>query len=77
MSHFQNMGGINENYFQTFNKEQVLAVCKQAITTAVKQPSADNMPDSDYDLAVRYVSNKGELPTHGIHLWIGEQVKSM
>ncbi|WP_245998122.1 hypothetical protein [Siminovitchia terrae] len=46
---------------------------EKAITTAMKQPGKDKITDPDYDVKVEYESKEGELPTHELHLWLGEK----
>ncbi len=44
-----------------------------ASTTAVKQPGKVDITKPEYDVMVEYKADEGELPTHGIHLWLGKE----
>lgn len=77
LSPFENYGGMNEEYSLSFEGKDELEVFERAIKTAVKQTSSHNNSEPDYDMLVEYASREGDLPTHGIHMWIGETVKFM
>ncbi len=66
-------GGMNEDILFTFTDQQSLKVFKEAIATAVKQHGIVNMVEPEYDIMVVYESSEAEMPTHGIHLWLGEK----
>lgn len=71
-------GRMNEDTFLTLKDEQSLKIMEQAITTATKQPGKVEVAEPEYDVMVGYQSKEGELPTHGIHLWLGkDNEKSM
>lgn len=69
VSKSEGLGGINEESFISFKDRKSIAVFEKAITSAVKQSGNADISKPEYDIAVEY---KGELPSHGIHLWLGE-----
>lgn len=69
VSKSEGLGGINEESFISFKDRKSIAVFEKAITTAVKQSGNADIEEPEYDIAVEY---KGDLPAHGIHLWLGE-----
>lgn len=69
VSKSEGLGGINEESFISFKDRKSIAVFEKAITSAVKQSRHADISKPEYDIAVEY---KGELPSHGIHLWLGE-----
>ncbi|MBP2243265.1 hypothetical protein J2Z40_003864 [Cytobacillus eiseniae] len=78
ISESKGFGGMNEETIQTFKDKKSLDIFKMAITTAIKQPQQAEIAEPEYDVMVEYESDKGELPTHGIHLLLGkENEKSM
>ncbi|RBP93190.1 hypothetical protein DFO70_106325 [Cytobacillus firmus] len=72
VSKSEGFGEINEDKFLSFNDRKSIAAFEEAITTAVKQPGNADISKPEYDIAVEY---KGDLPSHGIHLWLGEENK--
>ena len=64
------VGDMNQDIIFSFNDEQSIKVFEKAIKTAVKQKSDINETKPDYDVMVEY---DGGLPTHAIHLWLGEE----
>ncbi|AXH99640.1 hypothetical protein DV702_07675 [Sporosarcina sp. PTS2304] len=77
LSQFENFGGINEQYVLSFVRPEEIAIFEQAVQTATKQsdPEKNFMPD--YDLLIEYDIAEGDLPTHGIHMWLGNPVQFM
>ncbi|MBX9975542.1 hypothetical protein [Cytobacillus firmus] len=69
VSKSEGLGEINEDKYLSFNDRKSIAAFEEAITSAVKQPGNADISMPDYDVAVEY---KGYLPSHGIHLWLGE-----
>ncbi|WP_258751832.1 hypothetical protein [Cytobacillus firmus] len=69
VSKSEGLGGINEEIFISFKDRKSIAVFEKAIKTAVKQSGNAEISKPEYDIAVEY---KGDLPSHGIHLWLGE-----
>ena len=69
VSKSEGLGGINEESFISFKDRKSIAVFEKAITTVVKQSGKADISKPEYDIAVEY---KGDLPSHGIHLWHGE-----
>lgn len=64
-------GDMNaEGIILTIDDEALIATFKKAILTAVKQSSTPQQSTPDYDVMVEYVDG---LPTHAIHLWLGEE----
>lgn len=64
------VGDMNQDILFTFNDEQSIKAFEKAIKSAVKQQTDINETNPDYDLMVEY---EGGLPTHAIHLWLGEE----
>lgn len=69
VSKSEGLGGINEESFISFKDRKSIAVFEKAIKTAVNQSGKTDIRKPEYDIAVEY---KGDLPSHGIHLWLGE-----
>ncbi|MCM3706930.1 MULTISPECIES: hypothetical protein [Cytobacillus] len=69
VSKSEGLGGINEESFSSFKDRKSITVFEKAIKTAVKQSGNPDISAPQYDIAVEY---KGNLPSHGIHLWLGE-----
>ena len=66
-------GEMNEDIFLSFKDKKSLNIFEKAITTSVKQPGKADISEPEYDVMVEYESDEGELPTHGIHLWLGKE----
>ena len=64
------VGDMNQDIIFSFNDEKSIKVFEKAIKTAVKQKSDINETKPNYDVMVEY---DGGLPTHAIHLWLGEE----
>ena len=64
------VGDMNQDIIFSFDDEESIKVFEKAIKTAVKQKSDINETKPDYDVMVEY---DGGLPTHAIHLWLGEE----
>ena len=64
------VGDMNQDIIFSFNDEKSIKVFEKAIKTAVKQQSDINETKPNYDVMVEY---DGGLPTHAIHLWLGEE----
>ncbi|MBO1511367.1 hypothetical protein [Metabacillus bambusae] len=64
------VGEMNQDIFLSINDRQSINVFEKAIKTAMKQKSDVNKANPDYDVMVEY---EGALPTHAIHLWLGEE----
>ncbi len=66
------VGDMNQNIILSFDDKESIKVFKKAIRTAVKQPMNTfvNETKPDYDVMVEY---DGGLPTHAIHVWLGEE----
>lgn len=63
-------GEMNEDIILSFKDKKSLDIFEKAITTAIKQPGKADISEPEYDVMVEY---EGELPTHGIHLWLGKK----
>lgn len=63
-------GEMNEDIILSFKDNKSLDIFEKAITTAIKQPGKADISEPEYDVMVEY---EGELPTHGIHLWLGKE----
>lgn len=71
-------GGMNEDIMQSYTDVESIKTFKNAITTAQKQVGKVDVSEPEYDVMVEYTSVEGQLPTHGIHLWLAkENEKSM
>lgn len=69
VSNSVNVGEVNPNIIFSFDEKEAIKVFENAIKTAVKQTTnIETIPD--YDVLVEY---NGGLPTHAIHLWLGEE----
>lgn len=66
-------GGMNEEIIHSFTDAESIKVFKNSIITAHKQMGKVDVAEPEYDVMVKYTSAKGQLPTHGIHLWLGEE----
>ena len=66
------VGDMNQDIILSFNNEQSIKMFEKSIRTAVKQKSDINVAKPDFDVMVEY---GGGLPTHAIHLWLGEENK--
>lgn len=73
ISESKGLGGMNEEVLMSFTDKDSLSIFKTAITTARKQPGKVDLTEPDYDVMVQYESEEGQLPTHGIHLWLGDE----
>lgn len=62
-------GDMNQDIAMSFTDEQSIEVFEKAIKTAVKQQVHMGDTKPDYDVMVEY---EGGLPTHAIHVWLGE-----
>ena len=69
VSNSVNLGEVNPNIIFSYDEKEAIKVFENAIKTAVKQTTnIETIPD--YDVLVEY---DGGLPTHAIHLWLGEE----
>ncbi len=73
ISKSKGIGDMNEDPFLFLKDEDSLNILEKAITSAVKQSEKVDTTVPDYDVFVEYESNKGDLPTHGLHLWLGKE----
>jgi hypothetical protein len=64
------VGDMNQDIILSFDDKESIKVFEKAIRTAVKHQSNINESKPDYDVMVEYV---GGLPTHAIHLWLGDE----
>lgn len=64
------VGEINETILFSIKEDADIKTVEKVILTAVKEPTVINERLPDYDVMVEY---KKGLPTHAIHLWVGEQ----
>lgn len=67
------IGDMNQEVTQSIDDQESLDVFEKAIRTAVKQSGMIDQAKPDYDIMVKYETDEGELPTHGIHLWLGKE----
>ncbi|MFJ7976645.1 hypothetical protein ACIQZI_13225 [Peribacillus sp. NPDC096379] len=73
ISKSKGFGGMNEEFILTFKDKESLDIFEKAITTAIKQLGKVDIAEPEYDVMVEYMAEEGELPTHGIHLWLGKE----
>ena len=66
-------GEMNEEIILSIKDKKSIDIFEKAITTAVKQPGEVKISEPEYDVMVEYEADEGELPTHGIHLWLGKE----
>ncbi len=64
------IGDMNQEIILSFDDKESIKVFEKVIRTAVKQQSNVDETKPDYDVMVEY---EGGLPTHAIHLWLGEE----
>ncbi|MED3572634.1 hypothetical protein [Cytobacillus praedii] len=64
---------MNQDIILSFKDKKSLDTFEKAITTAIKQRGKVDISEPEYDVMVEYESDEGELPTHGIHLWLGKE----
>ncbi|MGN7403541.1 hypothetical protein ACTHO0_27235 [Cytobacillus praedii] len=64
---------MNQDIILSFKDKKSLDIFEKAITTAIKQRGKVDISEPEYDVMVEYESDEGELPTHGIHLWLGKE----
>lgn len=64
------VGDMNQDIIFSFDDKESIKVFEKAIRTAVIHQSNINETTPDYDVMVEY---DGGLPTHAIHLWLGEE----
>ncbi|MBY0098318.1 hypothetical protein H0185_16080 [Mesobacillus maritimus] len=64
------VGDMNLDISLSFKDKKSIKMFEQAIKTATKQKSDVYNLKPDYDVMVEY---EGGLPTHAIHLWLGEE----
>ncbi|MDQ0231701.1 hypothetical protein [Metabacillus malikii] len=69
------LGGMNEDILTSFTDQHAINVFEKSITTAVHKPGKVKDDPPQYDVMVEYEEDKdgGELPTHGMHLWLGQE----
>lgn len=73
ISESEGHGDMNQEVKTSFTDNESIKIFETAILTAVEQKSDVDMLTPDYDVMVEYETSKGSLPTHGIHLWLGEE----
>ncbi|WP_068677298.1 hypothetical protein [Oceanobacillus sp. Castelsardo] len=73
ISESKGIGDMNENILYSFVDEKALDIFQTAIRTAVKQPEEKVASEPEYDVMVEYDASSGGFPTHGLHLWLGEE----
>lgn len=64
------IGDMNQDIIFSIKDEQAIKVFEKAIRTAIKQQSNIDETKPDFDVMVEYADG---LPTHAIHLWLGEE----
>lgn len=66
----EGVGEMNEAILFSITEGAEIKTMEKVILTAIKEPTALNDRQPDYDVMVEY---KDGLPTHAIHLWVGDQ----
>ena len=66
-------GEMNDEIIFTVKDKKDVDIFKNAILTATKQNNYGKLEIPHYDVMVEYKSDEGKLPTHAIHLWLGEE----
>ena len=66
-------GEMNDEIIFTVKDEKDVEIFENAILTATKQNNYGKLEIPHYDVMVEYKSDEGKLPTHAIHLWLGEE----
>jgi len=69
-------GEMNDEIIFTVKDEKDVEIFENAILTATKQNNYGKLEIPHYDVMVEYKSDEGKLPTHAIHLWLGEENES-
>lgn len=64
------IGDINQDIILSFDDQESIKVFEKSIRTALKQQVNIDEIKPDYDVMVQY---EGGLPTHAIHLWLGQE----
>lgn len=77
LSESNGVGDINEDILLSFSNEESIAFFEEVITSARKQIGKSALSNPDYDLVVQYeeTADGGRLPTHALHIWLGEKDK--
>lgn len=70
VSHSIRAGDVNDEILMTFTDRTSIRTFERAITSAVKKDVGVGESVPDFDILVGY--EKG-LPTHAIHIWLGEE----
>ena len=73
ISESNGIGDMNEDIILSIKDKKSIDIFKKAITTAAKQSGKVDITVPDYDVMVEYEADEGKLPTHGIHLWLGDE----
>lgn len=73
ISESNGFGDMNEDIIQSFTDAKSIKVFQNAILTAQKQIGKVDVSEPEYDVMVQYISAEGQLPTHGIHFWLGKE----
>ncbi len=63
-------GEINEDFLFNFNDDETIKIFEKAILGAKSINSKADLTEPEYDLVVVY---EGELPSHAIYLWLGDE----
>jgi len=63
-------GEINENLLFNFNDDETIKIFEKAILGAKSIDSKAGLTEPEYDIVVAY---EGELPSHAIYLWLGDE----
>ncbi|GAA0288046.1 hypothetical protein GGQ92_003030 [Gracilibacillus halotolerans] len=64
------VGDMNQDILVSISDKESIKIFENIIRTAVKQKSNNDAVKPDFDLMVEY---EGDLPTHAIHLMLGEK----
>ncbi|MGG0718201.1 hypothetical protein ABE096_11515 [Robertmurraya massiliosenegalensis] len=72
ISESEGFGDMNLDIKLSFQDKESIRIFEKAITTAVEKSGLAGSSTPEYDVMVEY---EGGLPTHAIHLWLGEENK--
>ncbi|WP_078382241.1 hypothetical protein [Sutcliffiella halmapala] len=77
LSESNGVGDINEDILISFTNKESIAFFEEVITTARKQRGESTLSNPDYDVMIQYeeTADGGRLPTHGLHIWLGDKDK--
>ena len=69
ISKSEGYGGLNENYFASLNKKEMISSFEEVMKSAKRKNVDVNKEKPDYDILVQYEDGN----THGLHLLMGNE----